>query len=162
MLDGAWSSGPASPMYQVDPDLKLGFFAVPGVNDKVYAFADGTYQVNANSGNLEAAQKVLDFTATKEFAELFLQHVGELPAYGGDYAVKDPRLKEIAGLVASDAATVTPYFSYSLNSGEPSYGTLVASGYQELLAGSITPADLAKKIQDGLNSWGYVGATNCQ
>lgn len=162
MLDGAWSSGPASPMYQIDPELKLGFFAIPGANDKVYAFADGTYQVNANSANLDAAQKVLDFTATKEFAELFLTHVGELPAYGGDYAVEDERLKTIAGLVATDSAAATPYFAYSLNSGEPSYGTLVASGYQELLGGTLSPADFARKIQDGLNSWNYVGAANCK
>jgi raffinose/stachyose/melibiose transport system substrate-binding protein len=162
MVDGAWSSGPASPMYQVDPELKLGFFAIPGENGKVYAFADGTYQVNANSANLETAQKVLDFTATKEFAELFVQYVGELPAYGGEYTVEDPRLQEIANLIATDSAAATPYFAYSLNSGEPSYGTLIASGYQELFSGSITPADLAKKIQDGLNSWNYAGAANCQ
>ena len=162
MIDGAWSTGPASPMYQVDPELELGFFPVPGPNGKVYAFADGTYQVNANSANLEEAQKVLDFTATQEFAELFLQHVGELPAYGGDYAVDDERLKTIAGLIADNSATVTPYFSYALNSGEPSYGTLIASGYQELFSGATTPEDLAQKIQDGLNSWGYAGAENCQ
>lgn len=162
MIDGAWSSGPASPMYQVDPELKLGFFPVPGGNGKVYAFADGTYQVNANSANMEAAQKVLDFTATKNFAELFVKYVGELPAYGGAYAVEDPRLQDIAKLIATNSAAPTPYFSYSLNSGEPSYGTLIASGYQELFSGAITPADLAKKIQDGLNSWGYPGAANCK
>ncbi len=162
MIDGAWSSGPASPMYQVDPELKLGFFPIPGPNGKVYAFADGTYQINANSANLEAAEKVLAFTATPEFAELFLTQVGELPAYGGDYPIEDERLKTIAGLIASNSAAPTPYFSYSLNSGAPSYGELVAAGYQEMLSGAIAPADLAKKIQDGLNSWGYAGAATCQ
>ena len=70
MLDGAWSTGPTLPMYEIDPDLQMGFFAVPGQNGKVYAFGDGTYQVNANSTKAEIAQTVLDFTATKEFAEL--------------------------------------------------------------------------------------------
>ncbi len=162
MLDGAWSTGPASPMYEINADLKMGFFPVPGDNAKVYAFGDGTYLVNANSDQLEAANKVLAFTATKEFAELFVKHVGELPAYGGEYTVEDPRLKEVAQLVATNAAVPTPFFAYSLNQGEPSYGTLVAEGYQSLLSGSTTPEDLAKKIQDGLNSWNYVGAANCK
>lgn len=162
MIDGVWSTGPASPMYEIDPELKMGFFPVPGDNGKVYAFGDGTYLVNANSKNLEVAQKVLDFTATKEFAELFVKHVGELPAYGGDYTVEDPRLKEVANLIATNSAAPTPFFAYALNKGEPSYGTLVADGYQGMLSGQLTPADFAKKIQDGLNSWGYVGAANCK
>ena len=29
MIDGVWSTGPASPMYEIDPDLKMGFFAGP-------------------------------------------------------------------------------------------------------------------------------------
>jgi raffinose/stachyose/melibiose transport system substrate-binding protein len=162
MLDGIWSTGPTSPMYEIDPELKLGFFPVPGENGKVYAFGDGTYLVNATSPNAEEAQKVLDFTATKEFAELFVAEVGELPAFGGDYAVENPLLKEVAATVATNSATPTPFFAYALNSGEPSYGTLVAEGYQALLSGQTTPQELAKKIQDGLNSWNYVGATNCK
>lgn len=162
MIDGAWSTGPTSPMYEIDPELEMGFFPLPGANGKVYAFGDGTYQVNANSTKLETAQKVLEFTATPEFAELFVEQVGELPAYGGDYAVEDPQLAEVAELIASNSSAQTPFFAYALNSGEPSYGTLVADGYQSLLSGSITPDELAQKIQDGLNSWNYAGAANCQ
>lgn len=162
MLDGIWSTGPTSPMYEIDPELKLGFFPVPGENGKVYAFGDGTYLVNATSANAAEAQKVLDFTATKEFAELFVANVGELPAYGGAYAVENPLLKEVAAAVATNSAAPTPFFAYALNKGEPSYGTLVAEGYQALLSGQTTPADLARKIQDGLNSWNYVGAANCK
>jgi raffinose/stachyose/melibiose transport system substrate-binding protein len=162
MLDGAWSTGPTSPMYEIDPALEMGFFALPGANGKVYAFGDGTYQVNANSSKAEIAQQVLDFTATQEFAELFVEHVGELPAFGGDYAVEDPQLAEVAELIATNSSTQTPFFAYALNSGEPSYGTLVADGYQSLLSGSITPEELAQKIQDGLNSWNYAGTENCQ
>lgn len=162
MIDGAWSSGPSSPMYEIDPNLEIGFMPVPGKNGKVYAFGDGSYLANANSEHAEAVNKVLAFTTTKEFAELFAGMVGELPVYGGDYAIEDPRLAEIAGLVANNSASATPFFAYALNSGEPSYGQLVADGYQELLNGSISPEDLAAKIQAGLNSWGYVGAANCQ
>lgn len=162
MIDGAWSTGPSSPMYEIDPNLVMGFFPVPGDNGKVYAFGDGSYLVNANSAKAALAEQVLAFTATQEFAELFVEHVGELPAFGGAYEVANPQLAEIANLVATDAATQTPFFSYALNSGTPSYGTLVAEGYQSLLAGQTTPADLAQTIQSGLNSWNYVGTANCQ
>lgn len=162
MIDGIWSTGPTSPMYEIDPELKLGFFPVPGPNGKVYAFGDGTYLVNANSANAAEAQKVLDYTATKNFAELFVKYVGELPAYGGEYTVENPLLKDVAAAIASNSAAPTPFFAYALNKGEPSYGTLVADGYQAMLSGSLSPADFGKKIQDGLNSWGYVGAANCK
>ncbi len=162
MLDGAWSTGPASPMYEIDPDLQMGFFPVPGANGKVYAFGDGTYLINANSPNQEAAQRVLEFTTTQEFAELFVSQVGELPAFASDYEVADPLLAQVAELVANNASSQTPFFAYSLNSGQPSYGQLMETGLQALLSGSTTPADLAQTIQDGLNSWNYVGAENCQ
>ncbi len=162
MLDGVWSTGPASPMYTINKDLKMDFFPVPGQNNKVYAFGDGSYLVNSQSKNLAEAQKVLDFTATKDFAALFTKYVGELSAFGGDYPVDDPRLKEVVGLIANDSAKPTPYFAYALNKGEPSYGTLVADGYQAMLSGQLSPADFAKKIQDGLNSWNYVGAAKCK
>ncbi|GGF11864.1 sugar ABC transporter substrate-binding protein [Youhaiella tibetensis] len=162
MLDGVWSTGPTSPMFEIDPDLKMGFFPVPGANAKVYAFGDGTYLLNSATKHAEAAQKVLDFTATKAFAELFVKYVGELPAYGGEYTVEDPRLKEVAGMIAANSSSVTPFFAYALNKGQPSYGTLVSDGYGALLSGSASPEEVARKIQDGLNSWGYVGAANCK
>jgi raffinose/stachyose/melibiose transport system substrate-binding protein len=161
MLDGGWSMGPSSPMYQINPDLKLGFFPVPGPNGKVYAFGDGTYLVNANSANAAEAQKVLDFTATKEFAELFVKNVGELPAFGGAYTVEDPLLKSVADAVATNASSQTPFFAYALNSGQPSYGSLEQAAYEKVLGGTGTAAEAAKDIQAGLNSWNYAGATKC-
>ena len=161
MIDGAWSTGPASPMYEIDPELKIGFMPVPGANAKVYAFGDGAYLANAATQQADAVADVLAFTATAEFAELFASIVGEIPAYGGEYAIEDPRLAQIANMVAENAATPTPFFAYALNAGEPSYGQLVADGYQQLFDGAITPEDLAAQIQAGLNSWGYVGAANC-
>lgn len=162
MIDGMWSTGPSSPMYQVNPDLKMGFFPVPGANGKVYAFGDGSYLLNANSPNAAEAQKVLDFTATADFAKLFTQYVGELSAFGGDYPIDDPRLQTVAKLIATNSAVPTPFFSYALNKGKPGYGDLVAEGYQAMLGGQLSPADVAKKIQDGLNSWNYVGAAKCK
>lgn len=161
MIDGVWSSGPASPMYEIDPSLELGFMPVPGPNGKVYAFGDGSYLANAASEHAASIDKVLAFTTTREFAELFAELVGELPAYGKEYTVNDDRLATVASMIAENSMAVTPFFANSLNAGQPSYGQLVSEGYQALLLGEISPEDLARKIQDGLNSWGYVGAANC-
>ena len=162
MIDGAWSTGPASPMYEINPDLEMGFFPIPGDDSgKVYAFGDGSYHVNIKSENQAAAHSVLAFTASQEFAELFVELVGELPAFGDEFAVEDPRLRDIVDLIAADSMSVTPFFSTELNASAPSYGELVAAGYQELIAGDIDAEALAAKIQDGLNSWGYTGADKC-
>lgn len=162
MIDGAWSTGPASPMYDIEPDLELGFFAVPGKNGKVYAFADGAYLGNAASEKQDAIKKVMQFTTTEQFSQLFVDKVGELPAYSGSLTLSEPRLQEIAGLIAENSLEATPFFAYNLNSGQPSYGTLLATGYQELLSGKTDAAGLAANIQKGLNSWGYVGANKCK
>lgn len=161
MIDGVWSSGPSSPMYEIDPELQLGFMAVPGASGKVYAFGDGSYLANAQADKADAVNRVLAFTATSQFAELFARFVGELPAFGGEYAIDDERLAEVADMVKVEGYTQTPFFAYSLNSGEPSFGQLVADGYQELLSTDATPEQVAQKIQDGLNSWDYVGKANC-
>ena len=161
MIDGAWSAGPASPMYEIDPELELGFMPVPGDVGAVYVFGDGSYLANAQSELSEAAAKVLAFTTTSEFAELFVELVGELPAHGGDYAIEDPGLAEVARLAAESGYGQTPFFAYALNAGEPSFGQLVADGYQALLAGDASAEDVAGTIQDGLNSWDYVGKANC-
>ena len=91
-----------------------------------------------------------------------MDKVGELPAYSGELAMPDDRLAEVASLIATNSLEATPFFAYSLNKGQPSYGTLLASGYQELLSGKIDAKGLASKIQSGLNSWNYVGAKKCQ
>ncbi len=161
MIDGAWSTGPASPMYEINPDLEMGFFAIPGDSGKVYSFGDGSYHINVQSDKRAAANSVLAFTASQEFAELFTQLVGEVPAFGEDYAVEDPRLNEIVGHITGNSLSVTPFFASELNAASPSYGELSAAGYQELIAGDIDAAGLAAKIQDGLNSWGYIGAAKC-
>ena len=140
----------------------MGFMPVPGDNGKVYAFGDGTYLANAASEKAEAVAAVMAFTATREFAELFVAQVGELPAYGAEYTVEDARLNMVANMIATNSAAPTPFFAYALNTGEPSYGQLVADGYQALLSGGSSAEEVAASIQAGLNSWNYVGAANCQ
>ncbi|BCD97912.1 ABC transporter substrate-binding protein [Marinagarivorans cellulosilyticus] len=161
-IDGAWMAGPTSIFYEIDPNFELGFWPVPGLSGKVYALGDGTFQVAATSKVRAAAQQVLEFTTTQKFAELFAEHVNELPAYGGAFYIKEGDLKNMAAIVADNAYPVSLFTAYALNHDSPSYNDLVFRAVEDILAGSKTPAQVVEDIQLGLNSWGYVGALNCQ
>jgi raffinose/stachyose/melibiose transport system substrate-binding protein len=159
-IDGGWRTNPASTFFTVDPSFEFDFWPIPGKSGKVYALGDGSYQVNANSTKLAAAKKVLAFTATKQFAELFADKVKELPAYGGEIHIADPLLKAMSVKV-SDAYQVSLFNAYQLNKGEPSYRTLVVTGLKDLFNQRKKPQEIAADIQAGLNSWQYSGSQSC-
>ena len=160
MIDGAWSTTPASPMFELDPDLEMGFFPIPGANNRAVAHPDGGYLVNARSDNKDAAYQLLQLATSKGFAAIFAEEVGEMPAVQGLEDMPNERMMEVAATLFR-TASVEPFVAYSLNAGKPSYAELTASGYQELLLGDISAEQFAYNIQAGLNSWGYVGAQNC-
>ena len=161
MVDGAWSATPASPMYELNPDLELGFFPIPGANGRAVAHPDGGYLVNARSDQKDAAYQLLQLTTSERFATIFAEEVGEMPAVQGLTNIPNELLMEVSKTLFR-SASVEPFVAYSLNAGKPSYAELTAAGYQELLLGDVTPSQFARNIQAGLNSWGYVGAQNCQ
>lgn len=160
-FDGGWMTGPSSLYWRVDPGFEFDFWSVPGASNKVYVFGDGSYQVNALSPRSEAARKVLKFTTTKTFAELFAKYMKELPAYAGDYHISDPMLARMAQAVSTNGYGVSMFSNHRLNKGSPSYNELVANGIRGIMAGSLTPEQAVQNIQKGLNSWDYVGAKNC-
>lgn len=161
MIDGIWSATPASPMFEIDPSLELGYMAVPGENNKVFGFMDGYITYNPNSEKQDAVKKVLEFYTTKEFAQLFAEQVEAIPAASHKINVDNDRVNSAAALIASDALPALPFFTPALNSGEPTYQQLTAAGLQELLGGKTTAREMAEKIQKTLNSQGYIGAENC-
>ena len=160
-LNGGWMTGPNSVYRKADPDFEFGFWPVPGKTGKVYVFGDGTYQVNNKSPRLEAAKKVLKFTTTKKFAEMFAQYVRELPVYQDTINIDDPVLSEMIALVNKKAYSVSLFSAYSLNKGDPSYNDLVIESVRNLFDGEMTPLEAAEHIQKGLNSWNYIGTKNC-
>lgn len=169
MIDGAWTAGNwvrqvSGGLYDVNPDFTPVFGAVPGANGKIVAHPDGGYAASARSEKTDAVKSVLEFTTTAKFAELFLEEVAETPAFGGDYdkpAGIHPIVKAISAQMAN-AAAVEPFLAQSLNAKQPSYSNLSAQAYQGMLAGDLTGAQAAALIQEGLNSWNYVGTANCQ
>ncbi len=158
MIDGIWSAGPASPMFDIEPDLEIGIMPLP--EGRVYGFPDFGLAANPNSEHQEAIEKVLQFVTTEEFAQLYAEHVG-LPAANHEVDVDDERIATAARMIAENNVAANPFFSYALNADEPSYAQLAADEVSRLVAGRASAEETAQAIQDGLNGWGYVGADRC-
>lgn len=169
MMDGAWTTGAwvsqaPGGLYDVNPSFEPLYGPFPGPNNKIVADPDGGYAVSAYSANQDSAKKVLAFATTAKFAELFLEHIGsEIPAYAkplnipaGTHPIVEKNTEQMP-----NAAKVEPFLAPSLNAKHPTYGTLSAQAWQGMLAGELTAQQAAEVIQEGLNSWGYIGAQNC-
>jgi raffinose/stachyose/melibiose transport system substrate-binding protein len=127
----------------------------------VYGFTDAHLAYNPNSDNIDAVKKVLEFYTTPQFTQLFADLVEAVPASNHPVDVNNPRVQMAAQMISNDSLAAQPFFADSLISVDPGYRPLVSEGMQQLLAGRISPTELAEKIQDGLNQAGYVGASHC-
>ena len=161
-IEGGWMIGPTSMFYEIDPQYEFDFWSVPGNSNKVYVLGDGSFQIAANSKKQAALDKVLHFTTTREFAEIFAAQADELPAYGLDFTIHSPVLNSMATNAANKAYGVSLFNDFAINRGEPSYNTLVIEALRGILDSAITPQQATENIQDGLNSWNYIGSANCQ
>ncbi len=160
-LEGGWMTSKAEPYYKMDSSYEFEFWPVPGKSAKFVAFGDGSFQMSQTSNEFEATQKVLDFTATKKFAELFAKYIQQLPAYGGEIDIEPGDLKRMASILANESYQVSLFAAYSLNSGSPTYNDLFVRAVQAILKGSKSPQQAVKFIQKSLNERGYVGAQMC-
>jgi len=158
MIDGIWSAGPGSPMYDIEPDLEIGVMPIP--EGPVYGFPDFGLAANPNSDKQDAIAQVLEFVTTPEFAQLYAEHVG-VPASTHEVNVDDARINNAADMIANNNVSANPFFAFDLNAGEPSYNQLAADEISRLVAGQASARETAEAIQNGLNSWGYVGADHC-
>lgn len=158
MIDGIWSAGPGSPMYDIEPDLEIGVMPIP--EGRVYGFPDFGLAANPNSDEQDAIAQVLEFVTTPEFAQLYAEYVG-VPASTHEVNVDDPRINNAAEMIATNNVSANPFFAFDLNAGEPSYNQLAADEISRLVAGQASARETAQAIQDGLNSWDYVGADRC-
>ncbi|MGD8171621.1 ABC transporter substrate-binding protein [Vibrio sp. TRT 21S02] len=148
IIDGLWSTSPLSTIAQTNPDAKLGLMPVPGAGGKVYAFADGAYLVNANSPKKSAADKLLAYTATKEFAQLFADHVGELSTYADGITYQGAHQAEAATFVSNQAQ---PHLTWK-GPFNVQYEEVVGPAFQKFLAGKVDSKGLSSEIEKGFKA----------
>lgn len=155
ILDGIWS---VRAYLEINKDLKLGSFMVPGDTKeaprRIYAFLDGGYALNAASKNKEAALKILNFAATKEFGQLYTDLFGEISAYPGIQAPagKD-ELKKAMERFANHSVKNLFRIRSVFDMGTPSISTVLGPELQAMLDGKKTPEQVAEKVHSDLSTW---------
>lgn len=138
------------------PDLDLGVFSVPPPPDSpveetlVPGYVDGSYGVNAESDQQEAALDLVRWMATEEFGQAFTDELGQVSAVPG----VEPSDELLAEIVSSYEANPTPYLLLvDFRYGEPLGTDLMGTGMQELFLGSASPSDVATDVQEGVAQW---------
>lgn len=158
-IDGAWSL--PSIESNMPAGMKLGMFLAPplerGKPSKAYLFLDGGLGLNVGARNDKRALDLLRFTTSLQFSQTWHDQLKEIPALPGVRVSSGPlyaELMEYAAHPISELFAVRSVFER----GTPSISTLVNAGLQGMLAGKVTPQQLAAEIQQGIASWYVPGA----
>jgi len=143
------------------PDMELGVYLVPtppnSASDKPLAagWADGSFAVNTKSENQDAALKLMNWLASPEFGQLFVDEVKQFSAIKG-LTYSDPVMKEMNELFASGP---TAYINLvDMRYGDPSGSTLIGEGIQSMFLGDLNADGVADKLQEGVATWFTPGA----
>ncbi len=146
---GSWEIPVVLDMNQ---DLDLGYFPIPSKagNKTVTTWVDGSFAINANSKNKDAAKAFLEFLTTKEFGELFVKEfsmISAIPGITSDNAL----LSDISKSTEKEA---TPYmWVTNFTGGDPTTKSLLESELQGMYLGQVTPEEVAAKVQENAKSW---------
>lgn len=141
-------------MAQLNPDLRIGSFTMPGDSadaEKCTTFyVDGSYGINANSPNQEAALRFIEFLASQEFGQMFTDELQQISAVPGT----QPTSPALARMVEQMTEHGTPYLMLTaFRFGQPSGSTLLQNEMQAVLAGDNTIERAVANIQRGVAEW---------
>ena len=136
-----------------NPQLAMDFVAPPapkaGAPGPVTKFYDGGYAVNAASPNREAALKLVNWMGTKPFGDKFSALLGNISPIKG-VVINDPLLAEVAALNQTAMPHINVvYFRFQ----KPTGSELLQGDITKMMAGSITPEQLAADLTAGLARW---------
>jgi raffinose/stachyose/melibiose transport system substrate-binding protein len=173
IIDGIFDT---SEITSVNPNVQLGQFLVPspdGGTAKEDWYPDGDFSINAKIGDsaeATAAEKVVQFTATPTFGDLFSAIAGEIsPVKGSKIPSKYPLAVQAAKWYQTDS--IQPLFGIRspMDTPAPNVANLKANKSPtdndgvwtdeqnlavQLLQGQLTPAAMAAKVQSELG-WYY-------
>lgn len=141
-------------MANLNPDLRIGSFAVPGDSASdpalVSLYVDGSYGINANSPHQEAALRFIEFLATQEFGQMFTDTLQQISAVPGT----SPTSQALSDIVALQSQSSTPYLMLTaFRFGQPSGSTLLQNELQAVMAGDQTIEGAVANIQRGVAEW---------
>jgi len=138
-------------------DFKLGAFPPPvkKAGDPCYIsdHVDIALGMNAKSKNAEAAKTFLAWVASPEFATIYSNALpGFFSLQSGNVELTDPLGKEFVGWRGTCKSTIRSTYQI-LSRGTPNLENETWGASANVLNGTVTPEDAAKKLQTGLDSW---------
>lgn len=149
-IGGSWENGNFK--YQ-NPSLDFDIFPCPpeekGQPAYTSAFCDGSYGITTNSKHQTEALKLMRFMASKEFGQMYADLLGWPPAMK-DISANDRVLKSMLEMQEYQ----TPYLPLvGFRWETPTASQAIQSGISSMLAGRITPEQLAKNVNDAVMTW---------
>ena len=109
--------------------------------------------INKASPNKEAAEKFLSWMASSEFAEIYSNSLpGFFSLSNHKVEVKDPVAQEFVSWRNSCKSTIRNSYQI-LSRGTPNLENELWNLSSQVLNGTMSPTDAAKKAQDGLAKW---------
>ena len=119
-----------------------------------YAFhVDAGIGLNKDSENLDAATRYIQWTATPEFAQLFMEEVPGFFAYTpGDYELSNSLANEMMAAASGADITIRTVWE-KLSAQSPSGNTLMWEALIDMYNDDKTPREAAAHVQEGLDTW---------
>lgn len=145
-IDGSWN---AAAIKSANPDLKFGYFAIPGSNDpaknKLAGKYDMSWMVLEKSKNKEAALKWLELQSEPEEYAKFIASSGFQP--NQKVNVEDPFLAELSTQLDGFKLAWDQLFINRQNVGEYAAGSSIHAEFLAPAGPLKTPQELAEKSQ---------------
>ncbi|MFC4554993.1 ABC transporter substrate-binding protein [Georgenia faecalis] len=145
---GSWELGY---FQSTAPDLSVGVFTVPpppgAPGPAVPAFVDGSFGVNAASEHQEEALALLDWMGSQEFGQAFADTLKQITPISG-VEPSDEGLAEIIANYEASPGVHLPVSTFS--GGDPDTQVALATGLQEMFAGTGDPASVAQTYADAV------------
>lgn len=150
---GSWEIG----LFNTQADFKMGAFAPPVKNagDACYIsdHNDIGLGLNAKSAHSEEAKKFLTWVASPEFAEIYANALpGFFSLNSTAVQMKDPLAQEFVSWREKCKPTIRSTYQI-LSRGTPNLENETWIQSANVINGTVTPEDAAKKLQAGLDSW---------
>jgi raffinose/stachyose/melibiose transport system substrate-binding protein len=152
---GSWEISPFRA--QIADAFEMGAFPPPVPNDGDECYisdhVDIAIGMNAASPNAEAAKTFLEWVGTPEFAQLYANALpGFFPLLNQPVTLEDPLAQEFVAWRDACESTIRSTYQV-LSRGTPNLENETWNASANVIRGTETPEDAAKRLQDGLASW---------
>ncbi len=152
---GSWEIGVFGP--QIGGAFEMGAFPppLPAAGDKCYIsdHTDIAMGMNAATKHPEETKKFLDWVGSSEFASLYANALpGFFSLNSAPVEMQDPLAKEFVSWRESCSPTIRSTYQI-LSRGTPNLENETWNASANVIKGTETPEDAAKRLQDGLASW---------